>query len=177
MGRNRVPNRLHLAAGDPSKFGKKKLAELVRAEPKPDTGLPSCPSHLRGFSKTMWDFLVPQIEIMQLDKRPDAGALEGCCRAYGRAVEADIVVQREGMTVERRTLDQKTGELVVVDIKVHPLVNVSLKSWQLYHRFCLEFGCTPVSRTRLANIDKDRQRAETDLAEILSAPREPRRTA
>jgi P27 family predicted phage terminase small subunit len=88
--------------------------------------------------------------------------LEGACRAYDRAVEADLIVQRDGLIMEEVT---EKGD---VRIKKHPAVEISNRSWLLVKSFCSEFGLSPVSRVRLAVQVKEE---EDDLAALLAAPR------
>ena len=109
---------------------------------------------------------------MNLDCRPDAQMLEGACVNYSRAVDADLQVAREGITVEESTLDPESGEKILLKIKAHPAIAVSNQAWRLLHRFCSEFGLSPVSRTRLTIEKKDD--GVLDLATLLSQPREVR---
>jgi P27 family predicted phage terminase small subunit len=111
---------------------------------------------------------------MNLDHRPDAMMLEGACVNYARAVQADLILERDGLTVEESMIDPESGERVVLKVKRHPADLISATAWRQVRSFCSEFGLSPVSRTRLA-VDK-KQHEEEDLAAILSAPRERRQT-
>ena len=163
----------HLAEGDPSHFGRKKLLERQAAEPKPVRGLPPCPSHLKGMARKAWLFLAPQIELMEQDYKPDALMLEGACVNYARAVQADQIVDREGLTVEESRIDDETGEKTVLRVKTRPEVHISNQAWLRVRAFCSEFGISPVSRTRLA-MEKGASHEAENIAEILSRPRTPR---
>lgn len=105
---------------------------------------------------------------MNLDCRPDAQMLQGACVNFGRALQADKIIRKEGPVVTESMIHPKTDEVVVLRQKVHPAVTVSNQAWRLLHRFCTEFGLSPVSRTRLTIDKKDRQ---PDLMELLSRPR------
>lgn len=105
---------------------------------------------------------------MDLEKRPDAPMLEGAARAYERAVAADIILQRDGLIIEQKTMDED-GEIVVLGVKKHPAVEISNRSWLIVKAFCSEFGLSPVSRTRLAIEKKPDE--ETDLMKFLSGSR------
>lgn len=111
---------------------------------------------------------------MRLDSRPDAMMLEGACVNYARAVEADLIVARDGLMVEESIIDEESGERVVLKIKNHPAIAVSNHAWRQLRGFCSEFGLSPVSRTRLT-IEKHDD-GEQDLAALLSAPRVARPT-
>lgn len=103
---------------------------------------------------------------MGLDKRPDAPMLEGACCAYGRAVQADLLLQRDGLVFseKKRTADGKSFE--VVKLRKHPAVEISARSWTLVKAFCSEFGLSPVSRTRLAIAPK--QEPDDELSKMLA---------
>lgn len=169
-GRKPKPTSRQIAEGDPRKKGKRKLAEKQASEPEAKRGLPACPSHLTGRAVQAWKFWVAELEQMNLDSRPDAMMLEGACVNYQRAVQADLVIQEQGITVEE-PVTNKLGELVGVKVKKHPACEVSARAWSLVKAFCSEFGLSPVSRTRLT-IDKS-EKAD-DLMEMLSRPRHPR---
>jgi len=92
--------------------------------------------------------------------------------AHARAVDADILVAKQGLTVEESVIDEESGEKIVLKIRNHPAITTSNQSWRLVHRFCSEFGLSPVSRTRLTIEKKDS--AEGELLAALSKPRESR---
>jgi len=171
-GRKPKPTAQQIAEGDPRKHGVHKLEERLAAEPKPTVGLPKCPSHLKGRARAAWRFWKEELEAMDLDRRPDAMMLEGACANYARAVEADRIIARDGITVEESTINDD-GEVVVLKVKKHPAVDVAARSWSLVRSFCSEFGLSPVSRTRLS-IGKEGPQ-EDDLAALLMRPREPKK--
>jgi P27 family predicted phage terminase small subunit len=171
-GRKPKPTARQIAEGDPRKKGKRKLEEKLAAEPTTVRGLPSCPSHLKGRARSAWDSWVEELGVMDLDHRPDAAMLEGACVNYARAVDADLILERDGLTVEESVIDKDSGEKIVLKIKRHPADLISATAWRQVRAFCSEFGFSPVSRTRLA-VDK-RPKQDEDLAAILNAER-PRR--
>lgn len=172
-GRKPKPVARQIAEGDPAKRGKGKLQEKLAAEPDTNRGLPACPRHLRGRARSTWNFWVAELAVMNLDHRPDAMMLEGACVNYARAVQADLILEREGLTVTESTVNED-GEVVILKVKRHPADLISATAWRQVRSFCSEFGLSPVSRTRLT-VDKKQQEQE-DLAAILSAPRERRAT-
>jgi P27 family predicted phage terminase small subunit len=161
-----------IAAGDPRKHGARKLEEMREREAKATRGLPACPRHLRGRARAAWGFWAAELRDMEQDHRPDAMMLEGACANYARAVQADLEVARVGITVEESYVDEETGEVTVLKVRMNPAVTVSNQAWRQVRSFCSEFGMSPVSRTRLS-IEKQDMGAE-DLAAILSQPRKPR---
>lgn len=170
MGRPPKTGAKLAAEGDTRQRGVRKHAARIAAEPKATSGLPPCPRHLKGRARAAWNFWCEELHAMNLDKRPDAHMLEGACIAYDRAVEADMILADEGITVKESILD-KRGEVVVLKIKAHPAVAISRIAWLQMRAFSTEFGLSPVSRARLAIEKRD---DGEDLATLLSAPREPR---
>jgi len=171
-GRKPKPTAAQISAGDPRKIGKEKLKQRLLAEPMSASGLPPCPRHLRGRARAAWGFWAKQLAVMGLDRRPDAMMLEGACVGYSRAVEADLILQRDGLVVEESTIDKESGERIVLKYRNHPACLISRAAWNQVRAFASEFGLSPVSRTRLAVEKPDA--AAADLATLLSAPRAPR---
>jgi P27 family predicted phage terminase small subunit len=167
-GRKPKPIQQQINEGDPRKRGVHKLEERLEAEPKASSGLPPCPHHLSGRARTAWNFWREELEAMGLDHGSDAAMLEGACVFYARAVQADLVLQQDGLVIEQPILNQK-GERIGTKSKSHPALMVSNSSWRQVRAFCSEFGLSPVSRTRLTREKPDT--SEADLMEILSAPR------
>lgn len=95
--------------------------------------------------------------------------LEGACRAYERAVQADLILDKQGILVEEKYVDDETGEVHVLKVRKHPAVEISNRSWLIVRAFCSEFGLSPVSRTRLS-IEKESD-GEDDLMKLLAQPR------
>lgn len=109
---------------------------------------------------------------MGLDRRPDAQMLEGACVNYARAVEADLIVAREGIMQDISKIDDESGEVILLKSQTHPAIRVSNAAWRQVRAFCSEFGLSPVSRTRLTIEKKDA--AADDLAKLLMQPRAPK---
>jgi P27 family predicted phage terminase small subunit len=174
-GRKPKPTASQIAAGDPRKLGKRKLEEKLRREPKATRGLPDCPRHLKGRARSAWTFWSEELAVMSQDHRPDAMALEGACQNYARAVEADLIVAKDGIIVEELQMIGPAGaeEPVVMKRKYHPAITVSNAAWRQVRAFVGEFGFSPVSRTRLA-LEKSNDAGEQDLMEMLSRPRQPK---
>jgi P27 family predicted phage terminase small subunit len=163
---------MQIAAGDPRQKGKRKLQQQLESEPQASRGLPPCPEHLQGRAREAWEFWSAELAAMDLDRRPDAHMLEGCCVAYEAAVDAYETIRAQGRFIAKKKLDPATNKLAITDIKTHPAVRQGNQAWALMRAFCSEFGLSPVSRMRLA-IDKE-DAGEADLLELLGRPREKR---
>lgn len=131
------------------------------------------PANLTAGARRMWKQLVPELDRLGLLTQVDAGALEGACTAYGRAVAADKIIAKEGLTVAIfETVEESEGKTrpVLVEYRKRLEIAISFEAWKQFKAFCTEFGLTPASRSRISlksdNVD--------DLAELLSMPREPR---
>jgi P27 family predicted phage terminase small subunit len=94
--------------------------------------------------------------------------LEGACVGYARAVQADLIVEKEGPVCHHMTSDPQTGA-PLEKLKAHPAIGISRGAWGQVRAFASEFGLSPVSRTRLA-IEKQDD-GEADLMALLSQPR------
>src|SRR5579884_4462509 len=153
VGRRPIPLGQRIAAGDPQANKLRKLQEL---EPQMPGELPECPEHLTGLAREKWEDWAASLTDAKVSKRCDAAMLEGACVAYQRAVQADAILQREGLTVEGPH-----------GIKAHPAIGISEKMWRQVRSFCIEFGLSPSSRTRVA-IDTAKQTEGKSLAELLT---------
>src|ERR1700745_1355527 len=106
---------------------------------------------------------------MQIDHKPAAQALGPASMAYCRAVEAELLVTREGAVV-REPIYYKGERLGrAFRLKRHPASTVAVASWLVVKAFVVEFGLTPAARTRLT-VDRKSGDAE-DLNKLLSGPR------
>lgn len=101
-------------------------------------------------------------------------ALEGACVGYQQAVQADLIIEKEGPVCTHYTADPQTGG-PLLKLKAHPAVAISRAAWTQVRAFCSEFGFSPVSRTRLT-IEKQDD-GEADLMKLLGGPREQQKTA
>jgi P27 family predicted phage terminase small subunit len=158
-----------ITEGDPSKRGMGKLEDRLSREAQAREGFPDCPKHLRGRARAAWEFLAVELGCMDQDRRPDAFALEGACAAYARAVEADGIVARDGALVDNVRMTSK-GDVVTLGQIPNPAILVSTRAWNQFRQFAVEFGLTPISRTRLST-DKPMKSTSDDLAALLATPR------
>ncbi len=172
-GRKPKSIELQIAEGDPRKHGVGKLAEKQKSQLKATQGLPDCPKHLNGRAREAWEFWSSELVGMKIDKRPDAMKLEGACVAYARAVEADLILEREGITIKDVYIDPESKEAIVLKIKKHPAVEISNRAWLTVRAFGSDFGFDPVSRLRLS-MDRqpdDSANRRAEMLKALSAPR------
>jgi len=153
-GPPRKPTKLKLIEGNP---GKQKL----HREPQPDLGSTPCPSHLPPLGKKMWKHLVQHLDALNLLAKLDSTILEGICVAYARAVEADTILSRDGLTFQSGDNYRQQ----------RPEVAISHNCWRRVKEFATEYGMTPASRGKLSSGSPNE---EDDLEAMLAGPRTDR---
>ena len=171
-GQRPKPTAIQIVEGDPRRLGKNKLLEKQAREPKPADGLPKCPEHLKGYARGAWNRWRKQLQAMDLDRAPDAQALECACQAYQDVAECYKMITKQGRVLPRRARDG-AGNWVVVCLMTHPAVRQRNQAMMIMKAFCDEFGLTPAARTRLSVEPIDDE--EDDLFKLLSQPRLNRR--
>lgn len=142
--------------------GTQKSTRTNKSEPKPKRGDPGIPESLRKSKegRELWTKLVKQLDKMKVLTIADGAALEGLCRSYLRATEADKMVEKHGLLVKTAW-----GTL-----QSNPAVSVSRSSWAEVRKFAQEFGLTPSSRSRVTEVpeeENERQNAEESAADFL----------
>src|ERR1039458_5909242 len=120
-GQRPKPTAIQIVEGDPRRLGKNKLLEKQAREPKPADGLPKCPEHLKGYARGAWNRWRKQLQAMDLDRAPDAQALECACQAYQDVAECYKMITKQGRVLPRRARDG-AGNWVVVCLMTHPAV-------------------------------------------------------
>lgn len=173
-GRKPKPVETQISEGDPAKRGVGKLKEKLSAAPKAESGYLARNKRLTGIAAETWDFWSEQLAIMKLDKRPDGPTLEGACWNFDRAINAEMILQREGLLIKELYVEPDSKQIIVLRVKKHPAVEIANRAWLIVKAFCSEFGLTPVSRTRLTLPDAGKSSEDEELMKALSAPRVPR---
>ncbi|MFZ4773946.1 MAG: phage terminase small subunit P27 family [Terrimicrobiaceae bacterium] len=133
MGRQPKPTALKKLQGNP---GKRPLNEN---EPRPVPNIPGCPSHIVGPARKEWKRLTAELFTQGLLTSLDRAALAGYCAAYGRWVEAEKAIRKDGLTMVT-----PNGFLVQT-----PYVGIANKSVEQMCKFAAQFGMTPASRSKI----------------------------
>jgi len=134
-GRKKIPTALKLIKGTARKH------RTNFKEPKISVEAPKPPSHLGKIAKEEWKRKIPVLLQMGIISLGDDAALAAYCMAYERWVTAEKALQKKKETL---TLSTLTGNIIQ-----NPLVGVANRAMELMHKFLIEFGLTPVSRTRI----------------------------
>jgi len=116
-------------------------------EPQPNPSRPTCPSHLNEPAKEEWEEMVVELENLGLLTKIDKAALACYCQTWGRWVEAEWKLKElSSMSPDKMAFLYKTtnGNLII-----NPLLSVANKAMEQMHKFLIEFGMTPSSRSRI----------------------------
>jgi P27 family predicted phage terminase small subunit len=112
---------------------------LNKQEPKPKVEIPPCPQHLSKVAKQEWKRMAAQLHALGMLTAIDRAALAAYCQSWGRWIEAEWRLEVEGVTVPAAD-----GHL-----KPSPWLSVADKALNTMHRYAIEFGMTPASRSRV----------------------------
>ena len=121
-------------------------------EPRPRPVVPTCPRYLNKIARREWRRIVPELDRLGMLTAVDGAALESYCNAYANMVQAQTVLNDEGMTFVTDT--GYVGQ--------RPEVAIVNKSLAAIKSFCAEFGLTPAGRARMAIPDKPAAEDEMD---------------
>lgn len=135
-GRRPKPLAMKIAEGN---AGKRKLPR----EANYADGVGEPPEHLTTEGKSEWERIVSVVVSERILKQTDRAALAAYCGAYGRWVEAERILKRDGILSAGAT-----GNTVA-----HPAVSISSDSLRLMHRYLIEFGFTPAARAKVIGQD------------------------
>ena len=112
---------------------------LNKKEPKLQSVIPDCPSHLTGVARMEWDRITNELHAVNLISRLDMAALAAYCSAYGDYTKACHKLARE-------------GEVIITergDPKQNPWARIKKSSIDQLVKIAAEFGMTPSSRARV----------------------------
>jgi len=152
-GRPPKPTNLKKLEGNPGK------RPLNKREPK-TSRVAKCPSWLTAEAKKEWNRIAPILKEMEILTAADQSALAVYCQAYADYIQAQKIIDKEGMTYEY------TNKAGVSNIVTRPEVVIAHKNAETIRKFCVEFGLTPSSRGRIQLPDEDWK--ISDLEKILT---------
>lgn len=122
----------------------------ITPEPEPPKGAPKMPQGMPERAKTLWKRLVFELDALNLITVVDGAALEGAVVAYAHATKADRAVERiQGDISKAERSGAGSEKLQHLYYRLSMQNAASKKAWTQYRSFCVEFGLTPSSRTRL----------------------------
>lgn len=142
MGRRgpiKTPPHLRVVGGKPPK-------ETPR-QPRSAGSSPRCPAYLSREAKNVWRRMVPALREMSLLTATDGEALAAFCQTHVRWREAEKFLDEHGMVYPLR--DEK-GEIRCM--QQFPQVSIARNLLVILKSFLQEFGMTPASRVRVAEL-------------------------
>jgi P27 family predicted phage terminase small subunit len=132
-GRRPKPTALKKLQGNP---GKRKLNP---DEPAPPAGIPECPDYLDVLARREWKRVSALLAASGILTEIDGTALAAYCQAYSHWLDAEGQVRKLGTIVKT-----PSGYPIL-----NPHVVLAKQAMQQMHKFLVEFGMTPSSRSRL----------------------------
>ena len=147
-GRKPIPTAIKELNGNPGKRA------LNKKEPKVESRIPPCPSHLKGAARTEWNTLTQDLHALGLISNIDRAALAICCTAWADYVKACNKLIKEGEVI----ISDKGG------MYQNPWVSIKKRSMDQVMKFYSEFGMTPSSRSR---VKVDTPSEEDEMANLL----------
>jgi P27 family predicted phage terminase small subunit len=151
-GRKPLPTHLKLVTGNPGR------RPLELNEPRPQPALPTVPEHLSDEAKVEWGRLAHELHELGILTRIDRASLAAYCQAYADWAEAEANLRRYGkmITSPKRTVTRRRrdGSEVTETSGGYPMQSPFLamrnKALELMHKFAIEFGMSPSSRSRVS---------------------------
>jgi P27 family predicted phage terminase small subunit len=134
MGRRgpaKKPTALRMLHGDEKRF-------INDNEPQPREGVPEVPPDLSPGARAVWDYVVPELDAMDLAKRPDRDQLAAYCEAVYAHRRAAALIGATDVVIEDRDHQPRT----------HPAFRVMTQAGRTMLIFAREFGLTPASRVQ-----------------------------
>lgn len=109
------------------------------AEAAPEVALPEAPDHLSPDAVQEWSRVSEELYSCGLLSRVDRAALAAYCVVYARWAEAESGIREKGLLIKA-----PSGA-----IQQSPLVGIANRALDLMHKYMVEFGMTPSSRSRI----------------------------
>lgn len=131
-GKNIKPEHIKIAEGT-------SRADRRRANPPKASGVPKCPFNVTSIAGKKWKEVTSALKRLGLIDSADGTHIEGLCRQYQLAKEADKIIDRDGLCVE--------GSMGTT-IK-NPACTVSDAAWGKVRSYCNDLGLNHLSRQRM----------------------------
>jgi P27 family predicted phage terminase small subunit len=149
-GRKPVPTALKIARGNP---GQRRLRDEPAPAPAIDLTVPAILADDAG-ARAEWETTAPRLQRAGLLTEVDLDALTLYCATFARWKEAERQLQQHGLTL-------MAGRKKKAPI-VSPYFSIAMKAQAQCRALLIEFGLTPVSRTRVHVPKPDSADAQRD---------------
>ena len=150
MGRNPLPSKTKALRGTTRKCRETK-SDIISVEL---VGPVSCPPHLKGEAKKIYEQKVQQCFAMGILSEIDADALAVYAWEYAELIRLAKELKDEGYTYE---VTNKNGE---TETKLNPKEKVVRNKIAVVNTIGSQFGWSPVSRMRLQTIAKEEEKKD-----------------
>jgi len=148
---------------------------LSDAEPEVILGKPKRPRFLKGLARRAWKEATAELDRMGVLATIEGSALAAYCQCYARWVQAELDIDEHGFKITI-TKEDEAGRPYVANVIKNPACTEAIARLKELRAYCVEFGLTPASRTRIratpARKSVRDQRAESYFNE--SAPESSR---
>lgn len=148
--------------GPPKKPTALKLVEgtyredrVAKNEPRPKARVPKPPKHFSPLALEEWNRIVQELADNGLMTNLDRAALVAYCEFWEAYVQAADKLREGGMIYV-----SANGNMCE-----NPYFSIKKRAAELMHKFLVEFGMTPASRTRISATPLGKQNKEKDDAE------------
>lgn len=143
-GRKPKPSHMKIVTGNPGR------RPLNPDEPKPESSVPTCPTHLSSEARTEWRRICKELESLELLTEIDRTALAAYCQAYGRWAQAEKGIKKAGLLVKTGQKTDSQGNKTGGNVIQSPLVGIANTAMEIMRKYLVEFGMTPSSRSRIS---------------------------
>ncbi|MEJ7785576.1 MAG: phage terminase small subunit P27 family [Solirubrobacteraceae bacterium] len=141
--------------------GQRKLPEPILVSGRPQRGEMDEPAeHLSPDAKEFWRETVWRLVECGILDRVDRPLLEMLATQYGRIQACRRVIDEAGYFTRG-----SVGQL-----REHPALKIEREAVVLFHRIAMEFGMTPIGRTRLGLAELSRRHLVQEMVEALGPP-------
>ena len=131
-GKKPLPTKIKLFRGE------NRTERLNPNEPQPRAIIPRVPAYLNDVAKKEWRHTVKKLHQLGIFTEIDERALATYCQAFSLSLKAAEVLEEKGLTTMSRGSEVQRPEVAILN-----------KCQLMMHRFLIEFGMTPSSRTKL----------------------------
>ncbi len=114
----------------------------------PGISVPSMPKHMSKEAGKEWRRITPLLLDLGLITEIDMAALTMYCVMWGNHVKAENMLRKHGLII---TTPKGNDQ-------VSPWVSISKHSMLAAHKFLVEFGLTPASRTKVSAAKKTKSK-------------------
>lgn len=149
MGRNPLPSKTKALRGTTRKCRETK-SDIISVEL---VGPVSCPPHLKGEAKKIYEQKVQQCFAMGILSEIDADALAVYAWEYAELLRLAAELKDEGYV---QTVETKNGS----EVKINPKEKVVARKIATVNALGSQFGWSPVSRMRLQAIAKEEEKKD-----------------